>query len=408
MPFFHKNRQYVWLLWLITLAACTNSTDTPTPVANQFLVSSTEVAKLTKEQLTTQLSAFAGQLGGGVPLTAFIQNGCTQYRLTYKTKGPDGADITASGAVLVPTQTNGAPKAGALSVLSIQHGTMFTETDAPSYFAPNTESTTVGILGAALGYLVVYPDYIGYGASKDVPHPYEVRTLTASASYDMLKAVQEFTKEKNIDWTDRKLFLSGYSQGGGATMALQQKIEAEPTAAFALKAVSCGAGAYDKLNFTKFLLSSPSSGNPTSNSQYLWVMTTYNRIYNANRPISYFLKEPYASRVQTQGPLATIDVSFNQAVTDAFRNGVVNGTDTEFVNALKDNDTYNFVPKTPTLLIYGTADTQVYPLNSINAFDAMKKAGATTVQLIPLEGQTHLSGISGYLTQTILYFQSIQ
>lgn len=402
-----KHVHYVWLLWLITLAACTNSTDTPTPVQNQYLVSSTEVAKLTKEQVVAQLGPVASQLGG-VPLTPFIQNGCTQYRLTYKTKGSDGADVTASGAVLVPTQANGTPKAGPLSALSIQHGTLFNEPDAPSYFAPNTESTTVGVLGAALGYLVVYPDYIGYGASKAVPHPYEVRKVTASTSYDMLKAVQEFVKEKNIDWTGNKLFLSGYSQGGGATMALQQKIESETPAAFTLKAVSCGAGAYDKLNFTKFLLSSPSSGDPTSNSQYLWVMTTYNRVYNLNRPISYFLKEPYASAVQTQGPLAPINVSFNVAATDAFKNGIMNGTDTDLINALKDNDTYNFVPKVPTLLIYGTADTQVYPLNSINAADAMKKAGATTVQLIPLPGETHVSGIAGYLTQTILYFQSVQ
>ncbi len=400
------NLRFIWILWLTSLAACTSSSD-PTPVQNQFLVSSTEVAKLSRDQVVTQLAPLAAQLGGP-SLTAFVQNGCTQYRLTYKTKGPNGAEVTASGAVLVPTQANGTPKAGSLSAMSVQHGTIFNETDAPSYFAPNTESTTVGVLGAALGYLVVYPDYIGYGASKDVPHPYEVRTVTAQTCYDMLKAVQEFAKEKNIDWTERKLFLSGYSQGGGATMALQQKIESEPTAAFTLKAVSCGAGAYDKLNFTKFLLSSPSSGSPTSNSQYLWVMTTYNRVYNFNRPVSFFLKEPYASRVQAQGPLATIDISFNQAATDAFKNGIVNGTDTEFINALKNNDTYNFVPKTPTLLIYGTADTQVYPLNSINAADAMKKAGATTVQLIPLAGQTHTSAISGYLTQTLQTFLTIQ
>ena len=406
MLILRKHVHYVWLLWLITLGGCSTSSD-PTPVQNQYLVSSTEVAKLTRDQVVAQLAPLAAQLGGS-SLTAFVQNGCTEYRLTYTTKGPDGTNITASGAVLVPMQADGTPKSGVLSALSIQHGTMFTETDAPSYFAPNTESTTVGVLGAALGYLVVYPDYIGYGASKAVPHPYEVRTLTASASYDMLKAVQEFVKEKNIDWTGNKLFLSGYSQGGGATMALQQKIESETPMAFTLKAVSCGAGAYDKLNFTKFLLSSPSSGNPTANSQYLWVMTTYNRIYNLNRPISFFLKEPYASRVQTQGALATIDVSFNQAATDAFRNGIINGTDTDFINALKDNDTYNFVPKTPTLLIYGTADEQVYPLNSLNAYDAMRKAGATNVQLIPLQGQTHTSGISGYLLQTIQTFLTIQ
>lgn len=408
MLILRKPAHYICLLWLITLAACTNSTDTPTPAQNQFLVSSTEVAKLTKEQVLTQLGPLAAQLGNAALLTAFIQNGCTQYRLTYKTKNTDGSDVTASGAVLVPTQANGSPKAGALSVLSVQHGTIFNEADAPSYFAPNTESSTIGVLGAALGYLVVYPDYIGYGASKAVPHPYEVRTATAQTCYDMLKAVGEFTKEKSIDWTDKKLFLSGYSQGGGATMALQQKIEAEAPTAFTLKAVSCGAGAYDKLNFTKFLLSSPSSGDPNSNSQYLWVMTTYNRVYNFNRPISYFLKEPYAGAVQAQGPLAPITVSFNAAATDAFKNGIINGTDTEFVNTLKANDTYNFVPKTPTLLIYGTADTQVYPLNSINAAEAFKKAGATNVQLIPLPGQTHTSAISGYLTQTLQTFLTIQ
>jgi len=402
-----KNIRFVWILCLATLAACSSSTDTPTPVQNQFLVSSTEVAKLTRDQVVTQLTPLAAQLGGST-LTAFVQNGCTEYRLTYKTKGADGADLTASGAVLVPTQTDGTPKLGVLSALSVQHGTLFSEPDAPSYFAPNTESTTVGVLGAALGYLVVYPDFIGYGASKQVPHPYEHRKLTASASYDMLKAVQEFAKEKNIDWTGNKLFLSGYSQGGGATMALQQRIESETPAAFTLKAVSCGAGAYDKFNFTKFLLSNPSSGDPTANSQYLWVMTTYNRIYGFNRPISYFLKEPYASQVQSQGFMAPINVSFNQAATDQFKNGIVNGTDTEFINALKDNDTYNFVPKTPTLLIYGTADTQVYPLNSLNAYDAMRKMGATSVQLIPLQGQTHVSGISGYLTQTLQFFLTIQ
>lgn len=395
----YKNVRFILLIWTTTLVACNSSTDTPTPVPNQYLVSSAQVAQLTKEQVVTQLNQFASQLGG-TSLAAFVQNGCTEYRLTYKTKNADGTDITASGAVLVPTKT------GPLSAISVQHGTMFTETDAPSYYTPGTESTTVGVLGAALGYLIVYPDYIGYGASKQVPHPYEHRKTTASTSYDMLKAVQEFCKSENISWSNN-LYLSGYSQGGGATMALQQKIESEAPMAFTLKAVSCGAGAYDKLNFTKFLLGSPSSGNSLANSQYLWVMTTYNRIYNLNRPISYFLNEPYATRVQSQGIAAVIDVSFDKAATDGFKNGILKGTDTDFINALKDNDTYNFVPKVPTLLIYGTADEQVYPLNSLNAYAAMKAQGATTVQLIPLDGQTHTGGISGYLLQTLQFFGSI-
>ncbi|WP_236648694.1 MULTISPECIES: alpha/beta hydrolase family protein [Spirosoma] len=396
-----KSFRYVWVLWLaVVLTACDNSTtDTPTP-QNQYLVGNSQIAQLTKEQVVTQLSPFSAQLGGGIPIASFIQYGCTVHRITYKTKNVDGTDITASGAVLVPTRT------GAFSAISVQHGTIFDEKEAPSYFVAGGESATVGVLGAALGYLVIYPDYIGYGESKQVPHPYEHRKTLASSTYDMIQATREFCTANNISWNNN-LYLSGYSQGGGATMALQQKMETENSQPFTLKAVSAGAGAYDKLNFTKFVLGSPTSGLPLANSQYLWVMTTYNRIYNLNRPLSFFLKEPYASRVQTQGVLATIDVSFNQAATDGFKNGILNGTDTEFINALKDNDTYNFVPKTPTLLIYGTADQQVYPLNSENAFNAMKQKGATTVQLFPLQGQSHASAIPGYLLQTLQFFASI-
>lgn len=396
MLFSTKSFRYIWVIWVVALAACDRTTDTLTPEQNKYLVSSTQVAKLSREQVTSQLSAFGSQFGG-LPVSALVQNGCILHRLTYRTKNVDGTEITASGAVVVPD------KSGALSAISIQHGTIFDETEAPSYFTPNTESSTVGVLGAALGYLVVYPDYIGYGASKQVPHPYEHRKTLASSSYDMLKAVQEFCKQQNIQWTN-KLYLSGYSQGGGATMALQQQIESETPMAFTLKAVSCGAGAYDKLNFTRFVLGSPTSGLANANSTYLWVMTTYNRIYNLNRPISFFLKEPYAGQVQTQGPQAPINVSFNQAATDGFKNGILNGTDTDFINALKDNDTYNFVPKTPTLLIHGAADQQVYPLNSQNAYDAMKKQGATTVQLVLLPGLTHATAIPDYLTRSLQFF----
>lgn len=390
--------RFIWIIWLLTLTACSQTSPTPAP-QDQYLVGSTQLAQLTKEQAVTQLKE-AAALFGGISPGVFVQNGCTVYRLTYRTKNVDGSDITASGSLLVPTKT------GALSLISIQHGTIFDEKQAPSYYAPNTEAYTVGTLGASLGYLVAYPDYIGYGESKQMPHPYEHRKTLSSASYDMLLAVREFCKQKAIDWNNN-LYLSGYSQGGGATMGLQQKIESESPMTFALKAVSCGAGAYDKTNFTKFLLGNPSSGLPLANSQYVWVMQTYNRIYGFNRPLSFYLKEPYASRVQSQGTAAIIDVSLHLALADGFRNGILNGTDTEYLNALKDNDLYNFAPKTPTLLIHGTEDKQVYFLNSQNAFDAMKKQGALTVQLVPLTGKAHDTGIPDYLVRTLQFFSTL-
>ncbi|MBC3793835.1 alpha/beta hydrolase family protein [Spirosoma utsteinense] len=391
--------RFLWIIWFVTACSQTDTTLDPT-TQNQYLVGSTQLAQLTKEQTLAQLKQDA-TLFGGVSPDLFVQNGCTVYRLTYRTKNVDGSDITASGALLVPTKT------GPLSLISIQHGTIFDETLAPSYYAPGTEAYTMGTLGAALGYLIAYPDYIGYGESKQVLHPYEHRKTLASSSYDMLLAVREFCQQKSIGWNNN-LYLSGYSQGGGATMGLQQKIESESPMAFALKGVSCGAGAYDKTSFSKFLLGNPSSGLPVANSQYIWVMQTYNRIYGFNRPLSFYLKEPYATQVQSQGTAATINVSLHLALTDTFRAGILNGTDTEYLNALKENDIYNFVPKTPTLLIHGTDDKQVYFLNSQNAFDAMKKQGALSVQLVPLPGKAHDTSIPDYLVKTLQFFSTLQ
>ncbi|WP_080238797.1 alpha/beta hydrolase family protein [Spirosoma rigui] len=391
----------LWIVWIVAVSSCSQTDTPPTPAdQDKYLVGSTQLAQLTKDQTLAQLTQSAA-LFGGVSPSLFVQNGCTVYRLTYRTKNVDGSDVTASGALLVPIKT------GPLPLMSIQHGTIFTEQEAPSNYAPGTESYTVGTLAAALGYIVAYPDYLGYGESKQIPHPYEHSKTLASASYDMLQAVREFCKQKSISWNNN-LYLSGYSQGGGATMSLQQKIESETPMAFTLKAVSCGAGAYDKTNFTKFLLGNPSSGLPLANSQYIWVMQTYNRIYGFNRPLTFYLKEPYAGRVQSQGTSAVVDVSLNLALTDEFRNGILNGTDTDYLKALKENDTYNFVPKTPTLLIHGTDDQQVYFLNSQNAYDAMKKLGATNVQLVPIVGKTHPSTIPDYLLRTVQFFSTLQ
>lgn len=389
-------RTAAWLsLWLVLLVAACNPKTDPTP-ANQYLVSSEKITQLTKEQIVTQINQSG--LTNGFPVSAFVQNGCTVYRLTYHTKNVDGTAIDASGVLLVPD------RAGALSMMSVQHGTILDNAQAPSSFQAGSEANLVGPFSAALGYIVAYPDFLGYGASKQIEHPYEHRESLASASLDMLLAAKEFFATNNVSWNN-KLYIAGYSEGGYATMALQQKLEGLSNSPFQLKASSCGSGAYDKTNFTKYLVNSTTSGNAAANRLYIWVLTTYNRIYKLNRTLSSFLKEPYATQAQNQG---TISVSLDQAVTDSFKKGLNDGTDTGFLNALKDNDAYNFVPKTPTLLSHGTSDRLVFYLNTLNAYNAMKAKGATTVQLLPFQDKDHDTALSDFLLNTITFFSSYQ
>lgn len=209
--------RFVWLL--VSLAAapsCKSSEPGPTTTA------STAATVLTGSTLIGEYSVttLAGRVQA-VPLVgALARYPIRAYRLTYRTHAPDGQEITASGAALVPVG------AGELPVLSYQHGTIMpaSETQAPSYYATGSDVWSVVSVLASTGYVVSAPDYIGYGASKALPHPYEHAASLASASADMLRATREFCQQQSVA-VNQKNFLLGYSEGGYATMALHKLLE---------------------------------------------------------------------------------------------------------------------------------------------------------------------------------------
>lgn len=382
---------------LIAPTSCKTSViDDPTPPSqNRTLVSGSLIGEYSISQLQ---SRFTGAL---TPLRVFIQSSIKAYRLEYTTTNTDGKTITASGALIVPNVTTAVP------MLSMQHGTITSNDDAPSNFKSSSEAYTYGSVFASQGYIVAAPDYIGYGASKDLPHSYEHRNGLATASLDMLRAAREFLSTQNINW-DKRLFVAGYSEGGYATMALQKKIEEETTGEFNLVASSCGAGAYDKPAFMKQILNEKTTGVDYINRLYVWVLLTYDRIYGLNRPMTYYFKEPYASQIAQQGMEASINVSLNQIFTDSFKQAINEGTDKEFLAAVQDNDIHDWKPRTPTRLYHGTADEIVSFLNSQNASEAMAKRGATNVKLEPIPGGTHGSAILQFIWGTYNFFSDIR
>ncbi len=384
-----KLNRYYYLSFIVVTLLVSGCSKTVDPTAgNQVLVSNTVVGEFTREQLAKQVD----------PQTAlFLRNGIKVHRIVYKTTNTDGTTTQASGAILVPVTTD------KTAMMSIQHGTITDETQAPSYHAVGSESYAAGSLFASLGYIVVYPDYIGYGASKLLPHTYEHREGLATACIDMLRAAREFVKQENIGWDDR-LYLAGYSEGGYATMATLKKLEEIAPTEFNIRAVSCGAGAYDKTATIKYLLNNKTVGVAEYNKLYLWVLLTYDRIYKLNRPLNAYFKEPYATQIQSQKQNASIGFSLNTIFTESFLKSMNDGTDTALLNAAKDNDIYDWKPKAPLRLYHGDADDLVFYFNSVNAFKAMQARGATNVEFVTLKGKNHTSGVSDYLLDTFSYF----
>jgi pimeloyl-ACP methyl ester carboxylesterase len=390
-------RKYTFLLlWSLLLLNACNTEDKPVVPnePNQYLKESNVIKELSKDNITQRANTLSPLLAG------YVKNGVKVYRLTYKTKNTDGAEITASGALIIPATDQ------PVSMISVQHGTIREDSSAPSNFSDDGEAASFGSLFGSMGYIIAYPDYIGYGASKDYPHPYEHRASLASASLDMLRAAKEFLKgQSEVKW-DNKLYVAGYSEGGYATMSLQKKIEEEASSEFDLRASSCGAGAYDKTAFMEYVINSETHGISSYNTLYLWVLLTYDRIYKLNRPTSYYFKEPFASRIATSGTNLTINQSFNTILTDLFKKELNDGTNKGFIDAIGDNDVYNWKPKTPTRLYHGDADQLVFYFNSEKAFNTMKGLGAPDVQLITVPKGDHGSSIVTFLAGTLAFFTS--
>ncbi|MCF2501058.1 alpha/beta hydrolase family protein [Dyadobacter chenhuakuii] len=384
------------LVWsLLLLYSCKDDKPLPVdpPVENKYLTESTVITEMTKEQVIEK----AGDLRPLV--SAYVKNGIKVFKITYKTKNTDGTDIMASGALILPSTPNPA------SMISVQHGTIRDDASAPSNFKDGAEAASFGALFGSMGYIIAYPDYIGYGASKDLPHPYEHRASLASASLDMLRAAKEFLKaQKDVKW-DEKLYVAGYSEGGYATMALHKMIEEEAAGEFDLRAASCGAGAYDKTAFMKHIINTKTHGIASYNALYTWVLLTYDRIYKLNRPASYYFKEPFATNITANGISAPIGQSFDSALNESFKTDLNDGKDEKFIEAIADNDVYNWKPKAPVQLYHGDKDELVFYFNSVKAYDTMKGLGAN-VTLTPVPGGTHSSSISSFLIGTLAFFTS--
>jgi dipeptidyl aminopeptidase/acylaminoacyl peptidase len=252
-------------------------------------------------------------------------------------------------------------------------------------------ATVVSVL-ASTGYVVSAPDYIGYGESKALPHPYEHAASLASTSADMLRAAREFCRQQSIQ-VNQKNFLLGYSEGGFATMALHKLLEEKYASTLPVTASAPGAGAYHKSAFARYILQST---QPLSFlSTYVWVLRTYDRVYGLNRPYSFYYQEPYATQLQAN-PFGPVPSQQSQLFASGFRQAVLDNSDAALTKTLTDNDIYDWKPTAPLALFHGTADDYVPFFNSQDAYDAMQQRGASQVELHPIQGGNHFTSATAY------------
>ena len=395
-----KTLKFLGLLLFITNCSKSYETSGNKPdVDNKYLISS----ELLRSHSATGLRFVAGAFISLNDLSDPLKN-IEAYKIKYKTTDVDGSEIEASGVVFVPQGDVEMP------IVSYQHGTISDNDNAPSNIESlgNDEYTIMAVF-SSFGFVVSMPDYIGYGASIASEHPYEHGNSLGSTSYGMLKATKEFLTNEKVK-ANNKLFLLGYSEGGYATLALQKYIENRGD--LSITHSLPGAGAYNKTEFSKNILNQDIDLPHMAN--YLWVLYTYNRIYeNLGRPWSDYVVAPYAevltninSKDITQISLDEFETNPQKLFTAGFLKNLNDKTDEAFLSVLSDNDLLDWTPIAPITFYHGTEDQFVYPLNSISTAAALKEKNIK-VTYVPIEGENHSTGSVEYFKRVRIKINEI-
>jgi hypothetical protein len=304
------------------------------------------------------------------------------YKIIYSTVSYDSSATYASGALIVPS---GHPCK--MPLVSYQHGTVLKRQDVPSR---NTGEIIVGIGLATDGYACCMSDYLGLGDSPVLLHPYIHAASEASACLDMIRASKESCDSLGIELNDQ-LFLTGYSQGGHSTAALQRLIESRFSNELQITASCPMSGPYNVSGVQAEVITNDSV---FSQPAFLpFVMFSYDQVYHLITDDQQVFNSPYDSilRPLFNGNYTTGNVNavmpsqpnlvLNTAMLDSFRNEPGH----YFRVALRDNDVYDWTPQAPTRICYCNGDEQVDFRNAIVAYNKWISNGAAAVDIIDID-----------------------
>jgi pimeloyl-ACP methyl ester carboxylesterase len=372
-------------------SSCDDDSDTPTPPANEKLVEATLLYTASASQLK-----FLAQFAGFDLDVDEIKYDADVYKVTYKTTF-EGAEIIASGLVALP-------KTGSeVGMVSFHHGTITDHDDAPSN---TTETDPDALLYAALsssGFITVIPDYLGFGSSSSILHPYYVEEYTASSVIDMLIAAKELSVEEDINF-NKKLFLAGYSEGGYVTMATHKEIEEQDLDDFELIASFPAAGAYDIAGMENYLLTLDTYNDP---SYVAYVIRAYQVTYDFPDALTDFFKQPYSDRIPglfdgTKGT-SEINSQLTTVLADLLQEELYENLNSNpeyayIKDAFIENSLTDWTPTTKMFMYHGDSDVTVPYQNSVDTYDKLIANGTSTSNLtfITLEGD-HSSAIQPYV-----------
>lgn len=205
------------------------------------------------------------------------------YVFNYPSFDPFGNPCTLSGTITVNKSLieEDKPFNG---ILLFNHFTIYATTQAPSRGA--VEFPT----GASLtDFIVVAPDYYGFGITEKEPQAYCVSRANGRASLDAYFAAKRLIEDLNVKKND-DFIIAGYSEGGQTTMGVLREIS-ERHPEVKVKRAFAGDGPYD-INSMFDALTQGTTEMPSTVCNLLYA---YNYFFRLGFDIHDYLRDPVAA-----------------------------------------------------------------------------------------------------------------
>ncbi len=316
-----------------------------------------------EEAPTKTTSTYATSIGRNI-LSMWGHSKIRSYCGSYMSTDHNGEKIRLSGRIILPAD-------GEVSrIMVVSHFTMGANYEAPSKELP------IESIFATRGLAVIEPDYIGYGLTANMIHPYLCADVTARNVVDMYLAALPFLEAIDCKPKYDDIFLLGFSQGGAVTMSVAHEFEFNHPEVN-IRLVMAGGGPYDICATYDQLIENDFTDYPCAIPM---IIQGLDFGMNLGLDYSYFflprmvenIDEWINSKKYTMANITTLIGSnyTSSILTPEARDKSGEGM-TKLYKAMVDNSVVNEWPIESPLYLFHSIDDKVVPF--VNAYNLAKE-----------------------------------
>ncbi|MDR3059245.1 MAG: lipase family protein [Prevotella sp.] len=329
-------------------------------------------------------------------------------KVSCKTPHPsgNGTYINASGVLLVPKRTI-FTSLSTFRIIVATPGTYTANNAAPSNAFKNISLVSNGdininyfwTLQAKRGYVVLMPDYPGFGDSYgECFHPYLDSKALVESTIDLLGTARNVLSANGYRYK-KELVISGYSQGGFVAAALARELETNTSHGYKVNLLFTGGTPCN----LKMIADIVRASDETVHTYFLpYAVWGYKLNKYPFVDVNSIMKEPYASTSKElfDGTRGDLNEEFPHKISDLYTERFIKNLDIDpslqYLNTiLVENSVEPWKNDCKFIMTHGIDDVSVYYANAKDFADKQNAIGGK-VKFWPTLGDHVLAFVPYY------------